>query len=752
MNNLKDFMDHYGPSLAERIDRELKVIHDPLRDHHNDMDRIMARLKKKPFPVQSEVIKGAVKSFRAGNRAIYITAEMGSGKTLMGIATALLLKEKPRVLVLCPPHLVRKWIKEIKDAVPLVDVFNLNGKHCLSILEGLRTKRQLSMPEFYIIGRERAKTTFQWRPAVIQNRMSLFCPRCGGLLLDQDETPLPVFGRNNQGKFKKKYVCQNKVVKWKWDVETRVHKRSYVECGEQLWQADANNRKYRKYMPAMFIKNKLKGFFDILIADECHQFKNLSGQGYAFAVLSGACKYTLGLTGTLMGGYASDLFYLLYRTHPQAMIADDNPWNNPTIFMNKYGVLEKVTIIPEEDGQTVKSKKRTIVKARPGVSPLLIGKMLLSNSVFLRLSDMSENLPEYKEEVVELKMNLNQSDAYEAIKREMKGALKAALAVGDHSLLGAYLNALLSYPDRIYQGVTVCHPRTGQMVASGPQVQGDMPKEIELLQIIDDEVSKGRKVLVYIQNSNTTDISPRLGKMIEGNGHRVKVLRSGNTEGRADKIDKWVSNGLDVMICNPKLVETGLDLLSFPSIVFYQCGYSIYTLRQASRRSWRITQKNPVKVYYLTYSDTMQTRAMKLIAAKLETSLALEGELTDKGLAALSESSDSMTRQLAKALLEQIDDSGSLKDMWAAFRRKEIQVDCNVSSSKPVDVKADNLPDNVEKMSVEAEQIGHKVLKVSFTEYVGRRRKTTRIEVKESELDKIMKEKDGPVSVQLLLF
>lgn len=117
------------------------------------------------------------------------------------------------------------------------------------------------------------------------------------------------------------------------------------------------------------------------------------------------------------------------------------------------------------------------------------------------------------------------------------------------------------------------------------------------------------------------------------------------------------ANTTEVMICNPKLVETGLDLLSFPSIVFYQCGYSIYTLRQASRRSWRITQKNPVKVYYLAYSGTMQTRAMKLIAAKLETSLALEGELTDKGLTVLSESSDSMTRQLAKALLEQIQNS-----------------------------------------------------------------------------------------------
>ncbi|MBC8392358.1 MAG: hypothetical protein H8E17_07320 [Deltaproteobacteria bacterium] len=93
-----------------------------------------------------------------------------------------------------------------------------------------------------------------------------------------------------------------------------------------------------------------------------------------------------------------------------------------------------------------------------------------------------------------------------------------------------------------------------------------------------------------------------------------------------------------------------------------------------------------------------------------------------------------------------------MKDMWAAYRRKEIQVDCNVSGSKPVEVKADDMPVDVEKMSVEVEQIGDKVLKVSFTEYVGRRKKTTRIEVKRSELDKMMQEQDRPVSAQLMLF
>ena len=365
---------------------------------------------------------------------------------------------------------------------------------------------------------------------------------------------------------------------------------------------------------------------------------------------------------------------------------------------------------------------------------------------------MSENLPEYEEEVIELKMNNQQAEAYRSFEDDMKQALREALAVGDNSLLGSYLNALLSYPDRIYQGVTVYHPRTHALVAFGPSISDEMPKERELLQIIDTEISNGRKVLVYIQNSNTTDISPRLVKMIADKDYRVKVLRSGDTERRSEKIDKWVSNGLDVMICNPRLVETGLDLLSFPAIVFYQCGYSTYTLRQASRRSWRITQKDPVKVYYLTYSETMQTRAMKLIATKLEISLALEGELTDKGLSALSESSDSMTRELARALLEQISFSGSLKDMWAAYRKKEVQVNCNVYDTKPVELKEGELPVNVEKMSVEAEQIGDKVVKVSFIEYVGRRKKVTRIEVKESELDQMIKESDGPITLQLAMF
>ena len=64
-----------------------------------------------------------------------------------------------------------------------------------------------------------------------------------------------------------------------------------------------------------------------------------------------------------------------------------------------------------------------------------------------------------------------------------------------------------------------------------------------------------------------------------------------------------------MVIAHSKLVETGLDLLDFPTILFYESGYSLRTLRQVSRRSWRIGQERPVRVTFLCYEGTMQMAA-----------------------------------------------------------------------------------------------------------------------------------------------
>ena len=90
-------------------------------------------------------------------------------------------------------------------------------------------------------------------------------------------------------------------------------------------------------------------------------------------------------------------------------------------------------------------------------------------------------------------------------------------------------------------------------------------------------------------------------------------------------------------------------LWSFPDIFFYETGYSIYTLRQASRRSWRIGQRNNVNVKFFYYAGTMQETCVRLMGKKLLVSLAMEGKFASDGLQAIDEGDDilmAMAREL----------------------------------------------------------------------------------------------------------
>ena len=95
------------------------------------------------------------------------------------------------------------------------------------------------------------------------------------------------------------------------------------------------------------------------------------------------------------------------------------------------------------------------------------------------------------------------------------------------------------------------------------------------------------------------------------------------------------------MISHPGLVETGLDLFdkrgtfNFSTLMFYQTGYGLFTLRQASRRAWRIGQYEQCRVKYFYYENSMQARAMTLMGRKLAAAEAIEGKFSAEGLAAM---------------------------------------------------------------------------------------------------------------------
>jgi hypothetical protein len=185
------------------------------------------------------------------------------------------------------------------------------------------------------------------------------------------------------------------------------------------------------YQPSEFIKRYLpQGTFDLLIADEAHEYKNGgSAQGQAMGVLAAKARKTLLLTGTLMGGYGDDLFHLLFRALPGRMIEDGyRPTKSGSMtsaamaFMRDHGVLKD--IYSESTGTAHKTAKGTKVSVRtvkaPGFGPKGVLRCVLPFTVFLKLKDIGGNvLPPYDEEFREVAMDTAQAAAY----RDLAGRL-----------------------------------------------------------------------------------------------------------------------------------------------------------------------------------------------------------------------------------------------------------------------------------------------------------------------------------------
>src|SRR5262249_30270401 len=154
----------------------------------------------------------------------------------------------------------------------------------------------------------------------------------------------------------------------------------------------------RRFPLADYIARRLRGQFDLLIADEVHEYKARgSAQGLAAAVLTEACDKTLTLTGTIFGGYSSTLFYLLWRFSP-ALRAEFGYRDEPK-WVSRYGIVERITKrdsdVYADDGRHSKRRgylTRTVEK--PGVSPAVLTH-LIGNTAFLRLADVARDLPPY---------------------------------------------------------------------------------------------------------------------------------------------------------------------------------------------------------------------------------------------------------------------------------------------------------------------------------------------------------------------
>jgi hypothetical protein len=169
-------------------------------------------------------------------------------------------------------------------------------------------------------------------------------------------------------------------------------------------------------------------------------------------------------------------------------------------------------------------------------------------------------------------------------------------------------------------------------------------------------------------------VTRRLESILAREGIRVAVL---TTEVAPELRESWYERqlraGVQVVIAHPRLVQTGLDLWSFPDIFFYETGYSIYTLRQASRRSWRIGQWSNVNVKFFYYAGTMQEACLRLMGKKLLVSLAMEGKFASDGLQAIDEGDD-ILMAMARELVTEKGIGESADAVWRQLQRQQSEV------------------------------------------------------------------------------
>lgn len=657
IEGVADYIEKFATEISNKIGDKVEYLHTP-----GDYDEAFFEgLTRKLFPQQKDISVAASKRLdRNGN--VIISGEMGTGKTTIGTVTCHFnSRGKPyRTFVSCPGHLVEKWSREIKAIIPDAKTFiflKKDKKPWQDFYNLWRCSDKPKSPQFWIVSNEALRSGYILRPGVQYRKKRVYdaelqryrtmkiamCPTCGQPLFytikDDKGSPIKMhmtewdFQEHNTGNHK----CQN-IVR---DIHTADGEVKERICGAMLWQADNNRTGYRKVSIVDIVKRQIpKGFFTYYIADEAHKYKGSTAQGLAYGGISSRTKKTIPMTGTLADGYASGLYYIIWRIDPKAFMAKGyyHDEESRTKFQNNYGFWIKTMKIKEEGayGKSSRAKNgKVTVKPLPGYTINTFPEWLLERTCFLKLSDVAPYLPPLNEFVNAVDMDPELAKNY----RDIEAWFKEHMKEGGNKLASLMLHTLLSYPD-LTEG-----PDTIDIETFETHLHYELPqldktklynKEVMLQDVIKSELKQGRKCLVCSTYSNTRDGLKRIEWIANQiPGASTKILRSDTVS--TAKREEWVKTqlnklGTNILICHPELVETGLDLLELPTIIWAQTGHKVPVVRQTSRRSWRIGQNKEVRVIFICYKNTWQEKCFQLIGNKMKAAGILEGNLTNEGL------------------------------------------------------------------------------------------------------------------------
>src|ERR1700690_1078615 len=460
----------YLRTHATELGSRILETYPPMQSTKDPIAPAVATLLRKALPAQGLAITGTAKYLRQA-KAARIVAECGAGKTFMALGTIHVLTagQPSATIVMCPSHITHKWAREVLLTIPRARAFLIedmrNGgdpsrPHGIcevklskgkTVYEGKRLslaemrrmgrkewRKRFPGPTFFITGKDKGKLGYFWEHVYLKaksgpNLGGVVNPDSGFAILDSEMQKLTALDFTDKLKVSESLTAP-------YGGTTRF---------SALWQADRNH--IQRMAPIEYIGRYMRGWFDFAIADELHQLAGDTAQGNGLGVLGSAAQRLIALTGTLMGGYADDLFNIFYRMEPRAMAAEGFAYGGQgrRDFQQQYGVLETIEKVRDTDNACSRATKKTIqVLKKPGASPMLFGKFLMTTTAFLSLEDIADNLPRYDESVLSVEMDEEHAKAYEELEDDIRAAMRAHR--GNKSLMSLLLNPLLLYPAHPY--------------------------------------------------------------------------------------------------------------------------------------------------------------------------------------------------------------------------------------------------------------------------------------------------------------
>lgn len=710
--NMAEYLKANASILADKL-KAFRPRHDPAKDPLNPA---IAELKRIPFPAQAHMIQGLNNTLVNQNTA-FCSGDMGTGKSIVALGVAHLLHKRRqeagmKVLLVAPGITIPKWAdKEIRETLPDAKVRIINSSEDAAAY--LRQVRQGYRPaglEFTLVGLDRAKLgpdpwcAAVWKRVAGQKYMAWHCPDCGRPLRDKDgkdydwndlaygrppEKTLGFYEIIDIQSADSDHVIYRRTpngfpvgyeVKWK----TRNPIKKCTECGAKLWRPAVKSRGETKNRPRWYVSRILKKLgrhFDLYIQDEIHQTKAQdSGRGDAFAQMVKASKKTLALTGTLVNGQSTSIKEILWRSDPAELLAAGFDHKTGMIqWASRYGVLKHVTKVETYDTGVNTIQKRTPLqpKEEPGIAPQMTAQFLLHKTGFMELGDLGLPLVELKEIPVFIDFDEKHGKEYRNFHDRLYNACQAHSKGGTSGAWSKFIPATINYADRP-DLETIVEFNDGDIVVA-PSFPRDYyhAKERRLVELVQNELAEGRGCVIYCNYTSSYGVHQRVKEVLAAHGIRAEILESHvSPMERVEWLSRKEDEGLKVLICNMKLVEVGLDLLPWPTIIYYQLNYDINTVRQSSRRSWRIGQTRECRVYYLVYDGSQQMAQFLRLMNRRGHALLTEGRLDRSELAEFSRDAHSaLAADLANCLAGE-DTAGK----WVKLASKDMDANLTLVS------------------------------------------------------------------------